>query len=176
MRNHYKSSKGRFRSLLRQHKREERENLFASLDLHNTDPWKLFRTIRQKNGHRMVPTTQLVSRGKTYEGHEVMDGWKTHFQDLASPTSSPSFDDTFHTTIIAEFQHLLTIPPGEDITVSPSEVARAVESLASNKAAVCPLHGVILKAIRAGVGRVWLARLVAALPVSRARIHSPQAN
>ena len=76
MRNHYKSSKGRFRSLLRQHKREERENFFASLDLHNTDPRKLFRTIRQKNGHRMVPTTQLVSRGKTYESHEVMDGWK----------------------------------------------------------------------------------------------------
>ena len=51
MRNHYKSSKGRFHSLLRQHKREECENFFASLDLHNTDPQKLFRTIRQKNGH-----------------------------------------------------------------------------------------------------------------------------
>ena len=32
------------------------------------------------------------------------------------------------------FQHLLTIPPGEDITVSSGEVARAVESLAINKA------------------------------------------
>ena len=42
VRNHYKSSKGRLRSLLRQRKREERENFFASLDLHNTDPWKLF--------------------------------------------------------------------------------------------------------------------------------------
>ena len=48
MRNHYKSSMGRFRSLLRQQKREERENFFASLDLHNTDPQKLFRTIQQK--------------------------------------------------------------------------------------------------------------------------------
>ena len=63
-----------------------------------------------------------------------MDGWKTNFQDLASPTPSSSFNDTFHSTITAEFQHLLTIPPNEDITVSPGEVARAVESLASNKA------------------------------------------
>ena len=63
-----------------------------------------------------------------------MDGWKTHFQDLASPTPSSSFDDTFHSTITAEFQHLLTIQLNEDIVVSPGEVARAVESLASNKA------------------------------------------
>ena len=42
MHNHYKSSKGRFCSLLKQLKREERENFFASLDLHNTDPLKTF--------------------------------------------------------------------------------------------------------------------------------------
>ena len=63
-----------------------------------------------------------------------MDGWKTHFQDLASPTPSSSFDDTFQSTITEEFQHLLTIPPDEDITVSPGEVAKAIESLASKKA------------------------------------------
>ena len=68
------------------------------------------------------------------EGPKVMDSWKTHFQDLAFPTPSSSFDDGFHSTITAEFQHLLTIPPGEDITVSPGEVARAIESLASNNA------------------------------------------
>ena len=133
VRNYYKSSKGKFRFLLRQHKREERENFFASLDLHNTDSQKLFHTIRQKNGHQTVPTTQLVSRGKTYEGSEVMDSWKTHFQDLPSPTPSSSFDDTFQSTITEEFQHLLTIPPDEDITVSPGEVAKAIESLASKK-------------------------------------------
>ena len=76
VRNYYKSSKGKFHSLLRQHKREERENFFASLDLHNTDSRKLFRTIRQKNGHQTVPTTQLVSRGKTYEASEVMEAGK----------------------------------------------------------------------------------------------------
>ena len=79
-------------------------------------------------------TTQLVSRGKTYEGSEVMDSWKTHFQDLPSPTLSSSFDDTFQSTITEEFQHLLTIPPDEDITVSPGEVAKAIESLAFKKA------------------------------------------
>jgi len=88
---------GKFHSLLRQHKREKRENFFASLDLHNTDPGNFFRTIRQKNGHQTVPTTQLVSRGKTHEGPEVMDSWKRH--------------------------HSAT-----------GEVARAIESLASNKA------------------------------------------
>ena len=136
VRNHYKSSKGKFRSLLRQHKREEGENFFASLDLDNTDSWKLFCTIRQKNGHQTVLTTQLVSRGKTYEGFEVVYSWKTQFQDLASPTPSSSFDSTFQSTITEEFQHLLTIPPDEDITVSPGEVAKAIESLASKN---CPL-------------------------------------
>ena len=63
-----------------------------------------------------------------------MDGWKTHFQELASPAPSSSFDDTFQSTITEEFQHLLTIPPDEDITVSPGEVAKAIESLASKKA------------------------------------------
>ena len=47
--NRYKSiSKGKFHSLLRHHNREGRENFFASLDLHKTDPQKIFCTIWQK--------------------------------------------------------------------------------------------------------------------------------
>ena len=80
--NHYKSLKGKFRSLLHQHKKDERESFFASLDLHNTDSRKLFHTIRQKNGHHTVPTTQLISRGKSYEGPEVLDHWASHFCNL----------------------------------------------------------------------------------------------
>ena len=88
MRNHYEFLKS-FQSLLRQHKKEERESFFATLDLHNTDSQKLFWTIRQKNGHPIIPTTKLISKGKTYEDPEVLDCWAFHFRDLVSPTPSP---------------------------------------------------------------------------------------
>ena len=81
------------------------------------------------------------------EGPEVMDGLKTHFQDLASPTHSLLLLwwhlPLHHMTPV--FQHLLTIPPGEDITLSPGEVARAVESLTINKAPRSRLSTCILE-------------------------------
>ena len=130
---HYKSLKGKFRSLLRQHKKDERESFFASLDLHNTDSRKLFRTIWQKNGQHTAPTTLLISSDKAYEGPEVLDCWASHFLNLASPTTSPSFDDDFHSTTTANLHHILSTPPGEDI-ISAGEVARAIELLALDKA------------------------------------------
>lgn len=76
--------------------KDEWESFFAFLDL---DSCKLFRIIRQKNGHHTVPSTQLISRGKTCEGPKVLDCWASHFCNLASPTTSPSFDNNFHSTI-----------------------------------------------------------------------------
>ena len=95
--------------------KDEQESFFASLDLHNTDSCELFHIIQQKNGHHTVPSTQLISTGKTCEGPEVLDYWASHFCNLASPSTSPSFDNNFHSTITANLHHILSIAPDEDI-------------------------------------------------------------
>ena len=79
--NHYKSLKEN--SGLFYASTKWMNGILASLDLHNTDLCKLFHTIWLKNGHHTVPTTQLFSRGKTYEGPEVLDCWASHFSNLA---------------------------------------------------------------------------------------------
>ena len=131
----YKKAKGQFRTQLRAYRKEQREQFFASLNLHTSDSRKLFRDIRRANGHAAESSSHLSFNGTTYTGSNILTGWASHFSSLATPSSHDSFDPSFKSLVHCEFSHLVELPPGDHICLSLTEVEQAVRSLPPHKAA-----------------------------------------
>ncbi len=66
LRSAYKEAKRKFRSQLRSHNKNLREQFFANLDLNITDSRKLFREIRNFNRHSAEPPQSISHNGTTY--------------------------------------------------------------------------------------------------------------
>ena len=131
----YKKAKGQFRAQLRAYRKEQREQFFASLNLHTSDSRKLFHDIRRANGHAAESSSHLSFNGTTYTGSNILTGWASHFSSLATPSSHDSFDPSFKSLVHCEFSHLVELPPGDHIYLTLTEVEQAVRSLPPHKAA-----------------------------------------
>ena len=131
----YKNSKRKFRTKLRNHRKSLREMFFSKLDLANTDSRKLFREIRNFNGHGPEPPRIISVNGTTFQGDALLEGWASYFEQLSAPSFSSSFDSDFQQSINDQYLALLDFALGDDISITVDEVMDAIHSLKPHKAA-----------------------------------------
>ena len=81
----YKEAKRVFRRALRRFKRQEFDTFLNSLDL---DSRKLFRQLRMRNGSSPISTSSILVDNQSFSGADVVEGWASYFESLASTISS----------------------------------------------------------------------------------------
>ena len=140
----YKESKRKFRAKLRNHRKNLRELFFSKLDLASTDSRKLFREIRNINGHSPESSRIISVNGTTYQGDPILEGWTSYFEQLVVPSPHSTYDSDFKQAINEEYLELLNTTAGEEILITVDEVKEAIQSLKPHKASgpdgMQPLH------------------------------------
>ena len=102
----YKDAKRIFRKALRKYKHNELDAFYTSLDL---DPAKCFHGIRARRGKAQA-TGNVIVNGQTFTGKQLVEGWATHFEKLASPNLDDFCKSTFletETQVLDLFQQCM---------------------------------------------------------------------
>ena len=130
----YKESKRKFRAKLRNHRKNVRELFFSKLDLANTDSRKLFREIRNINGHSPEPSRVISFNGTTFQGDALLEGWTSYFEQLGVPSPHSTYDSDFQQSINEEYLALLDTTARNEIPITVDEVKEAIQGLKPHKA------------------------------------------
>lgn len=143
------------RRILRQEIRKENArrrdaNLESIMTAHTNNKDSFYKLIKKQ---RNVPNTnpdELIVSGKSYHGEgEICEGWKEHFEKLATPSTLESYNASYH--LDTQFDNLLLKDSREHPEVTfplftYQQITKAILKLNTNKAP--DIHGLSAEHLR----------------------------
>ena len=130
--------KRELRQLQRQAHASKKDNMISDIMQASENDSKTFhKLIRMQRSNSNINTDILILDGTKYTEDELMDGWKTHFEKLATPSMNDSFDVEWQN--LSKLQnYIITTSNNIKIPITPTtgkEVMNAIEKLNTGKSA-----------------------------------------
>ena len=132
-----KLAKLRLRRLYRQEIASKRsDNKREIMDARREDSKLFHKLIRRQRGVSDSKISELDVNGTTYKGKNVISGWKTHFQTLATPSDNLNFDKHYIEHVQQDVDVIKDICDSSEETLQEAtteELEKAIRSLNTGK-------------------------------------------
>jgi hypothetical protein len=117
---------------------QKKDNMISDIMQASENDSNIFhRLIRMQRSNSNINTNILILDGTKYTEGELMDGWKIHFEKLATPSMNDSFD--VERQNLCKFQnYIISTSTNTKIPITPTtykEVMNAIEKLNTGKSA-----------------------------------------
>ena len=135
-----KEAKQNLRKLQRQQSALERMKLYNEITQASIETdQKLFYTLVNKQRQKSLDKTSYIKiNDKIYNDYDnIIDGWKTHFENLAQPKESTNFDDNHKSQVESNRVIIESICNSQNLNlpeVTENEIRKIISMLKNNKA------------------------------------------
>jgi hypothetical protein len=112
----------------------EREELIEARRMDHT---LFYRLINKQRGKLSRCIDELNVDGNVYKSDNILEGWRKHFEELATESDPNEYDQDYLHIMDLEYQHVIKICLNEYIhePVSADELDKAINKLNRNKSA-----------------------------------------
>jgi hypothetical protein len=134
-----KKARAKFRQELRHEVARRRESrLQEIMDTEANDRTTFYKLVKEQRQTKSSGPAELLVQGQVYkEDKEMCDGWKLHFEQLATPSAKKIFDDAYKKSCDLDILTLKDLASMEKDVISNfsyAKVQKSISSLNTNKA------------------------------------------
>ena len=127
------------RASLRQEVASRRDTFIGEINKATSSDQKLFHKLVNSHRKTQASTHRIIRDGIEHEGEDALiTVWSEHFSTLATPSVNTMYDEMYSKStseVVTLIEDARARKPPIDISISPSEISKAIKSLNSGKSA-----------------------------------------